>query len=70
MALAGKPWPTALAEMATVGAKRLDIQEGAADKERENRPTIGTQSQKPHLAVDHVWLREVNKRAFVYLCNY
>src|SRR3954468_3479243 len=63
MALAGKPWQTALAEALAVGGKVADIQHGSIDKERANRPTDGTAGQRPHLSVDHVWLREVNKRA-------
>ncbi len=71
MELAGKPWKECLAK-ATGDIKAVDIQYGAIDRAKVNDPVeVDTvASLRPRLAYNHVWLREYNGKAFLYLCNY
>jgi hypothetical protein len=72
MELAGKPWAEALKAADGVSIRKVDIQYSAIDKMRpgELNDATSVSSLRPKLAVDHVWLREFDKRAFLYLMNY
>lgn len=65
--LAGLPWKKALSDLHNVQAKTVEVNYGTMNRLREgHEPTGGNTGFLP---VNHVWLREVDGRAFLYLDN-